>query len=155
MFYNKKIFKRCFNWRGKYWYKNIKEIPLYFKQLHHLIKHGYDVGAHWETYGWFLDTFRPILKYYRENHYGTPVLIDDFPADTGTPEGKAKADENSAKWNVIVDRMIELLDLMDECNPKYDAPEYEEDLWLADREMNSAKDEFFKLFAKHFYSLWD
>ena len=144
MFYNKNIFKRCFNWRGKYWYKNIKEIPLYFRLMHHLVKYGYDEYATWETFDWFIDTMKSILTVYRNHHYGTK-LIDD----------KCTWEENEEKWNGIIDRMIELLDLMDECNPKYDAPEYEKDLWKADREMNAAKDEFFQLFAKYFYYLWD
>lgn len=155
MFYNKKIFERCFSWRGKYWYKNIKEVPLYFRLMHHLIKNGYDEYATWETFNWFINTMKPILTSYRKNHYGTPVVIDNFPCIIKTDEDKAIAQENDAKWNSIIDRMIELLDLMDECNPKYDAPEYEEDLWLADAEMTAAKDEFFQLFAEHFYRLWD
>lgn len=40
MFYNKDIFKRCFNYRPKYWYKNIAKIPLYFRLMRYLIKHG-------------------------------------------------------------------------------------------------------------------
>lgn len=153
MFYNKRIFQRCFSFTGFFGW--IKHIPLYFKQMHHLIKHGYDVEAEWETFGWFIDTMKCILTGYRKNHYGTPVIVDNFPCVTRTEADKAIVQENDAKWNAIVDRMIELLDLMDECNPKYDAPEYKEDLWRSDKEMNEAKDEFFELFGKYFYYLWD
>ena len=142
MFYNKRIFQRCFRFAGFFGW--IKYVPLYFKQMHYLIKYGYDVEAEWDTFGWFIDTMKCILTGYRNTHYGTKII-----------DANCTLEENSEKWNGIIDRMIELLDLMDECNPKYDTPEYEEDIWLADKEMNEAKDEFFKLFAEHFYSLWD
>lgn len=137
MFYNKKIFKRCFCYRGRYWYKNIKHIPLYFKLMHHLVKYGYDEYATWETFNWFIDTMKPILTSYRNNHCG-------FPWDLSEEE-----------WDKIIDRMIELLDLMDECNPKYESEEYVLGCNKQYKEMEEAKDEFFQLFAKHFYSLWD
>ena len=138
MFYNKKIFKRCFNWHGRYWYKNIKEIPLYFKLMHHLVKHGYDEYATWNTFNWFIDTMKPILVAYRQNHCGYPWGF-----------------ENGSEWCKIIDRMVELLDLMDESNPKYETAEYVKDYVRQEAEMNEAKDEFFQLFSKHFYNLWD
>lgn len=137
MFYNKKIFKRCFCYRGRYWYKNIKHIPLYFKLMHHLVKYGYDEYATWETFDWFIDTMKSILTSYRENHCGYPCDLSE--------EG----------WDKIIDHMIELLDLMDECNSKYDAEEYEKDWKKRYDEMYAAKDEFFKLFSEYFYNLWD
>jgi hypothetical protein len=142
LFYNKRIFERCFRFTGFFGW--IKNIPLYFKQMHHLITRGYDVEAEWDTFGWFIDKMKLILTGYRNQHYGTKMIDDNCTWE-----------ENAEKWNGIIDRMIELLDLMDECNPKYDGPEYEKDIWLADREMNAAKDEFFQLFAKCFYYLWD
>ena len=142
LFYNKRIFERCFRFTGAFGW--IKYIPLYFSQMHHLIKHGYDIGATWDTFDWFINSMKPILETYRSNHYGTNIIDDNCTLE-----------ENAEKWNGIIDRMIELLDLVDECNSKYDGPEYEKDLWRADREMNAAKDEFFQLFAKYFYYLWD
>lgn len=38
MFYNKRIFQRCFDYPKKYWYKNLTQIPLYFKLMHYLAK---------------------------------------------------------------------------------------------------------------------
>lgn len=142
IFYNEKIFKRCFNWPKKYWYRNIKSIPLYFKLMHHLIKYGYDEYAGWETFNWFIDTMKPILQSYH-NHVGVPIVIENFSEDTH--------DENAAEWYRIVDRMIELLDLMDEENPKYEDADWKQQ----DDEMFKAKDEFFELFSKYFYNLWD
>lgn len=142
IFYNEKIFKRCFNYKGKYWYKNIKYIPLYFKLMHHLIKYGYDEYAEWETFNWFIGTMKSILPQYK-NHMGVPIVIDDYTDE--------KEDENETKWYSIIDRMVELLDLMDEQNVRYEDTDYE---WQH-TEMNAAKDEFFELFAKYFYNLWD
>lgn len=152
LFYNKRIFERCFRFTGLGWFKYI---PLYFKQMHHLIKHGYDIGATWDTFSWFIDTMRPILTEYRKTHIGYPIIdsnISNNIQSLSTGEEKTSQEE---EWDAIIDRMIELLDLMDEGNPKYDAPEYEEDLWRADKERYAAKDEFFQLFAKYFYHLWD
>lgn len=146
LFYNEKIFKRCFDWRGKYWYKNIKEIPLYFRLMHHLIKHGYDEYATWETFDWFIDTMKDILTYYRNHHQGYPVssnfndMLDE---------------ELAAEYDKDLDKMISLLNDMDENSPKYETEEYQKDYKKLCNEMFAAKDEFFKLFAKHFYSLWD
>ena len=146
LFYNERIFKRCFNWRGKYWYKNIKEIPLYFRLMHHLIKHGYDEYATWETFDWFIDTMKDILTYYRNHHQGYPVApnFNDLLQE-----------ELDAEYDKDLDKMISLLDDMDENNPKYEAEEYQKDYGKHYEEMNIAKDEFFKLFAKYFYNLWD
>ena len=138
LFYNEKIFKRCFYHRGKYWYKNITKIPLYFKLIHHLIKHGYDEYATWETFNWFIDTMKPILFHYRD-HNSVP-MIDDYTEE-----------ESEEMWYGIVNRMIELLDLMDEGNVRYQLADY---TWIYS-EMNKAKDEFFELFSKYFYHLWD
>lgn len=141
-FYNKKIFKRCFNWRGKYWYKNIKEIPLYFYLMRHLVKHGYDEYATWETFSWFIDTMKPILTNYRSDHHGYPVVSFD---------DNEKQEQSEKEYDADIDRMIVLLDLMKEDNPKYDSMQYPK----AYEEMYAAKDEFFQLFAKYFYCLWD
>lgn len=153
LFYNEKIFKRCFNYKGKYWYKNIKYIPLYFKLMHHLIKYGYDEYATWETFRWFIDTMQSILLHYR-NHAGVPIVVDNYPWGEETEEDKKIIKQNEEKWYSIVDRMLELLDLMDENNPKYDADEYD-DYMKMDNEMGAAKNEFFELFSKYFYNLWD
>lgn len=151
IFYNEKIFKRCFNHRGKYWYRNIKEIPLYFKLMHYLIKHGYDEYATWETFNWFIDTMKSILPYYKdEDRWGTPIVTDYNPydphLDLTDEENEELIKKNQEVWHGIINRMIELLDWMD------DGSWFDEE----DREkMNKAKDEFFELFSKYFYNLWD
>lgn len=156
MLYNKKIFKRCFTYRGRWWYRNIGQIPSYFRQLKFLIKHGYDVSARWDTFSWFISTMREVLTCYKEQHYGVPIIVENYPVGIATSDEEKKiVDDNEKQWNNIIDQMIELLDLMDECNPIYDQPEYQEDIWKTDREINKAKEEFFQLFSKYFYYLWD
>lgn len=130
---NKNIFKRCFDYRGKHWYMNFKYIPLYFRLMHHLIKYGYDEYAIWETFYWFIETMKSILTSYRKKHWGHPMGMDE------------------EEWDGIIDKMIALLNDMDECNPKYDEEDYNKKY----DEMNAAKDEFFKLFSEYFYNLWD
>lgn len=130
---NKNIFNRCFGHKGRYWYKNLKYIPTYFRLIHHLIKYGYDEYATWETFYWFIETMRSILTSYRKKHWGCPFGMDE------------------EEWDDIIDRMIALLDDMDECNPKYYAEDYNKKY----DEMHAAKDEFFKLFSEYFYNLWD
>lgn len=142
LLYNKKIFKRCFLYRGKYWYKNIKEIPRYFKLIHHLIKYGYDMYARYDTCDWFIDIMKDILTDFRENHIG-------YPVDSLNDE--AKQEKSNIEYDTDFDKMISLLSDMDECNPKYENYNYK----LILEEMDVAKDKFFELFSKHFYSIWN
>lgn len=155
LFYNKNIFERCFNHKGKYWYKNIKEIPLYFKLMHYLIKHGYDEYATWEIFNWFTEVMKSILINYNANRFGTPIILENYfellKSDANVDE------ENERAWDHIIKRMIELLELMDERNSKYNSKEYDgtDGYNRMHDEMCAAKDEFFVLFSKYFYHLWD
>lgn len=151
LFYNERIFKRCFSWPKKYWYRNIKEIPLYFKLMHHLIKHGYDEYATWETFDWFIRTMKSVLSDYKDSHQGVPILLDNYPWRAETDEDKKIVSENESKWNEIINKMIDLLDDMDENNPKYDDLDFKRQ----NEEIESAKNDFFELFSKYFFNLWD
>lgn len=152
MFYGiNTIREECFGYRNIF--DKIKNIPRYIRRVRYLKKYGYDKGALWETFDWFTKTMRDILIQYRYHHNGSPLLDDN-------DEGDAIHD----KWDAIVDRMIELLDLMDEDNPIYDIdfPDDEagREEWLKitkenNEKMYAAKDEFFELFSKYFYHLWD
>lgn len=130
---NKKIFERCFDYKGRYWYKNFRYIPTYFRLMRHLIKYGYDEYATWETFNWFAETMKSILISYNKNRWGCPGDMED------------------EEWDLIINKMIALLDDMHEGNPKYKTMEYGKRY----DEMDVAKDEFFKLFSKYFYYLWD
>ena len=200
IFYNERIFKRCFNYRKRYWYKNLKEIPTYFRLMHFLIKNGYDKLATYDAYFWFTYTMRDILEKYNANRYGTPALIAGYNLDDDNDY-----DEHNKVWDSIINRMIFLLGEMDEdtcqrknpyeeefdkvfteftgkyglfgekLNTQYgnkseyvkihlpdEIPEYKE---ISDKHLNAeieleqyrakCKDEFFELFSKHFYNLWD
>ena len=117
IFYNKQIFDSCFIYRGRYWYRNIGRIPRYFKEMHHLIKYGYDKSAIWSTFDWFIDTMRSVLSRYKSGRVSTPIIIENYPYDIRTDQDRQIVEDNKSKWNSIVERMIELLDDMDEENP--------------------------------------
>lgn len=163
MLYNKEIFHRCFHYSKKYWYENIKCIPEYFSCIKHLTKYGYDKYALWNTDDWFIDTMRSILQRYKKDHRGVPIVIDNYPMDNSDDKESQKLIVlNDKKWDEIIDRMIELLNLMDSKNPRY-AKKYEGehyrfdiDVVIRDRnDMDKAKDEFFELFSRYFWCLWD
>ncbi|MBQ9673264.1 MAG: hypothetical protein IJV39_01420 [Ruminococcus sp.] len=150
--YNKSIFKRCFSYKGKYWFYNTKEIPTYIKQMRFLMKHGYDMYACWETFDWFIHTIRKILTHQRYYRHGSPVTVDGLNEYIPDEEKqKALTEQNEKNWNQILDTMFALLDEMDEENPEYENLDYHQQ----QTKMNTSKDIFFKLFSQYFYYLWD
>lgn len=159
---NKAIFKRCFHYPKKYWYKNLKNIPLYFKSIHFLIKHGYDRYAITDTHNWLIDILGSILKNYLREGYLIPMVIDNFPEDiidddllTDNNSSDLLYDINAEIWKTDISRMIELLDCMDPYSERYNTAEYNSDYEKKFKAINSAKDEFFKLFSTYFYYLWE
>lgn len=129
--------------RGKNWWRNLKDIPIFIQRIFFTLKHGYLPAAQWETFEWFIAVMREILINYRDNRMGTPVVIPDYNIDDLISENK-----NIEIYNNILNEMIELLDKMDECNYlTYNNASLEA--------MNAAKDRFFELFSKYFYTLWD
>lgn len=132
-----------FMFHGKNWWRNLKDIPIFFQRIFFTLKHGYSPVAQWETFEWFIAVMREILINYRDNRTGTPVVIPDYNIDDLISENK-----NIEIYNNILNEMIELLDKMDECNYlTYNNASLEA--------MNVAKDKFFELFSKYFYTLWD
>lgn len=127
----------------RFWYHNLKDILIFIKRIFFTLKHGYSPVARFETFEWFITVMREILINYRDNRTGTPVVIPDYNTDDLINE-----DKNIEAYNNIFNEMIELLDKMDECNYlAYDNASLEA--------MNTAKDKFFELFSKYFYTLWD
>lgn len=149
LFYNEKIFRRCFGWKGKYWYKNIQQIPLYFKLMNHLIKYGYDDLAKWDMGRWFTDVMKEILIHYRDNKSGYPLITDNV----------RKQEEWEKQYDKDLDKMIQLTDVLstDWFDNKekdwFDYTKEERNQFAQERE--DAKTEFFRLFAKYFDTLWD
>ena len=135
-----------FMFHGKNWWRNLKDIPIFIKRIFFTLKHGYSPVAQWETFGWFIAVMREILINYRNNRMGTPVVIPDYNTDDLISENK-----NIEIYNNILNEMIELLDKMDECNSTYNDVSLEE----MHSAMDSAKNKFFELFSKYFYTLWD
>lgn len=135
-----------FMFHGKDWWRNLKDIPIFIKRIFFVLKHGYSPVAQWETFGWFITVMREILVNYRDNRTGTPVVIPDYHTDDLISENK-----NIEIYNNILNEMIELLDKMDECNSTYNGVSLEE----MHSAMDSAKNKFFELFSKYFYTLWD
>ena len=135
-----------FMFHGKDWWRNLKDIPIFIKRIFFTLKHGYSPVAQWETFGWFITVMREILINYRDNRMGTPVVIPDYHTDDLISENK-----NIEIYNNILNEMIELLDKMDENNLAYNDASLEE----MHSAMDTAKNKFFELFSKYFYTLWD
>ena len=135
-----------FMFHGKDWWRNLKDIPIFIKRIFFTLKHGYSPVARWETFCWFIAVMREILINYRDNRTGTPVVIPDYHTDDLISENK-----NIEIYNNILNEMIKLLDKMDECNSTYNGVSLEE----MHSAMDSAKNKFFELFSKYFYTLWD
>lgn len=135
-----------FMFHGKDWWRNLKDIPIFIKRIFFTLKHGYSPVAQFETFEWFIAVMREILINYRDNRTGTPVVIPDYNIDDLISENK-----NIEIYNNILNEMIKLLDKMDECNSTYNDVSLEE----MHSAMDSAKNKFFKLFSKYFYTLWD
>ena len=137
-----------FVFRGKNWWRNLKDIPIFIKRIFFTLKHGYSPVAQFETFEWFMDVMKEILTNYRYNRMGSPVVIDNF---FDVKEENSNDVANEEAYNASLDRMIVLLDLMDEHNQLYNDMDWKE----ADKKKEDAKNEFFKLFSEQFYGLWD
>ena len=137
-----------FVFRVKNWWRNLKDIPIFIKRIFFTLKHGYSPVAQFETFEWFMDVMKEILTNYRYHRMGSPVVIDNF---FDVKEENSNDVVNEEAYNAILDRMIVLLDLMDEHNQLYNDMDWKE----ADKKKEDAKNEFFKLFSEQFYGLWD
>lgn len=136
-----------FTWK---WYridKHIRDIGRYIKRIVFVIKHGYPPFARWETFNWFIDSMRDILINYRYNRVGTGWIL----GENYNPDNKIDDTENEYAYNHLIDRMLLLLDSMDETDKIYEDKPYDE----VRRSMDEAKAEFFELFSQYFYTFWD
>ena len=138
-----------FNYKPARFWKNIIDIKYLFKRIWFVMKHGYVPQAKWETFAWFIDVMKEILCSYRYDRFGTGVVIDDY----WNEDGSSNDEKNEAAYNAIIDEMIELLDKMDESNPIYF--EGEIDFKANYEKQCAAKDRFFELFSRYFYTFWD
>ena len=84
-----------------------------------------------------------------------PHVFGEVKADTADKVVENWEQIKMKEKDGIVNRMIELLDDMDENSPKYDTDEYWCEWEKKQKEINAAKDEFFQLFSEYFFALWD
>lgn len=139
-----------FMFHGTSWWRNLRDIPIFVERIFFVLKHGYSPVAQWDTFEWFIDVMREILTNYRYNRVGTSGVVEYRDDDSWS-------DENEEAYNKILDEMIELLDKMEE---RYYLSENIEDFKKIDytemyNKQNEAKDRFFELFSKYFYTFWD
>lgn len=105
---------------------------------------GYDSVDTFETFYKFIERYTKILTEYRKKHYGIPGEFID----------------KEGEWDAVIDEMLYHLKYMDEETVtdelEKDVPEdWSVDNMLVYEIMEKHKDEFFKLFSKYFYHLWD
>ena len=98
--------------------------------MNHLTKCGYDEYGNWMTYSWFITVMKEILPHYKNPNYSPSIMFSE------------------ATWENAINTMLNLLDKMDKNN--YDVMDEEKY-----RKMIKAKNEFFELFSKYFYYLWN
>ena len=160
----------------------------------------------WGMKDWFIEIVGKMLRQLRETHMGSPATLGENYVNE---EGMLVNDACHTEWEEILDRMIFLLNEMDEekCTEKnayeesvdkareefeknhvlfgnaeirefagkkmttkrlymyYDDPDHPKwrdlhDKWLKEEHRlakyrDDCKDEFFGLFSKHFWDLWD
>ena len=128
-----------FGFKGKNWWRNLKDLKVYFKRRKFLRKNGYNEPLLWDWSAGFIAMMREVLDYYRHS------AVSYWPME-GVPEN-----QQQAEWNHLLDRMITLLNYMDETNPIYDNVEFGEA--VAMRENSTV--EFFELFCRYFRAFWD
>ena len=145
----------------------VKDLLRKIKYTYQRAKHGYTDIDTWNIDVWFLDIMPKILKQYKENLHGYPTVLN-----------------SQEEWENIIERMIFLLSEMNENNCTYVNPYEKEFLsnienhlekvnhgwqikqselskkYFGEEEnklnyMNLCKEEFFNLFSKYFYNLWD
>jgi hypothetical protein len=124
---------------------NIKYLPHAIKYRFQRAFRGWADCDTWDMDFWFIEVMKPMLQHLRDTHMGHP------------------GDLTEEAWNVVLDRMIFLLAEMDENTCSQQNTFWRsgnKDKALA-REIDvckyrdTCKDEFFRLFSKYFYNLWD
>lgn len=126
-------------YRIKHWLKDIYyEIRYGFERMFK----GYDSVDCFEIFAKFTERYEKILKEYRKYHYG-------YPADMTVEE-----------WEHVIDDMIYHLHYMDEENVNLELSKGMPEDWTPSSKtvyeiMERHKNDFFNLFSKHFYNLWD
>lgn len=151
-FYTSEEMKEIFTGKESFW-DSIKYFPwrlgFKIKNLYYQVKYGfqrmfrgYDDTEVFNADLTFIDRYLKILKDFSKNHHGYPPSI------------------TNEQWDDILDEMIKHLSLMTEDNVETELKKgmpdsFEPDYKTVSGIMNRHKEEFFKLFSKWFYNLWD
>ena len=136
----------------------IKSIKNKIKMAYQRAKRGYADQDVWDLHSWFMEIMPKMLQNLKDTSHGFPIEF-----------------KSESEWFEILERMIFLLHEMDEDSCTYKNPY--EDKWFEvvthqkrDEELvkmylgeeknkwnyiNLCKKEFFDLFSKYFYNLWD
>jgi hypothetical protein len=126
-------------YKAKWWLKETYwEIRYGFERMFK----GYDSVDTFETFAKFIERYTKILTDLRKCHYGYPGNITE------------------EEWDNILDEMIYHLHYMDEETVTEELEKNVPDDWSASNKttyeiLEKHKNEFFKLFSEHFFSLWD
>lgn len=127
-------FYRVKNWtRDTYW-----EIRYGFQRMFR----GYDEVDVFETFAKFIDRYTKILTRLRNNHWGHPYNLTE------------------EEWDTVIDEMIYHLKYMDEETVTEELERNVPNGWAASSKtvyeiLEKHKDQFFELFSKYFFDLWD
>ena len=103
---------------------------------------GYDSVDTFETFAKFTERYEKILKEYRAHHYGYVANMTE------------------EEWDSIIDDMIYHLHYMNEHNVEDELSKGMPEDWSPSHKtvyeiMERHKNDFFELFSKYFYNLWD
>lgn len=145
---------KLFRGRFPYCLRDIKHIPRALKYRVQRAFKGWAPCDTWNIDCWFMEVMPQMLRYLKENKHSYPVYLTE------------------KEWDNILEYMAFLLDEMDEtkCSQQNEIwnEYFNSDRSISvDREAALArdeeianyrykcKDEFFKLFNKYFYDLWD
>ena len=108
------------------------------------VKRGYSDRDVWDIDLWFLSVMPKMLQQLKETRHGSPAELGESYVND---DGGMVNDKCHEEWDKILDRMIFLLGEMNE------------DISEISREKVSyrekCKNEFFELFSKYFWYLWD
>lgn len=126
-------------WKTKFWLKDTYWTVRY--GLQRMFK-GYDSVDIFDTFSSFIKRYHKILTEIKKNHYTHPFEMSD------------------EEWNNIIDEMIYHLYYMNEHNVNKELMEDKPEDWTPCYNttyeiVNKHKDEFFNLFSKYFFDLWD
>ena len=115
----------------------IKNFFLSIKYAFQRMKYGSCEKDVYDIDDWFIRTLLPMLKYFKSISTGVPVNV------------------SNEEWELILDKMIFCLTMMDSSNIKkfYQIKNPSRDLIESIKNRN--KKHFFENFEKYFYYLWE